>query len=193
MSFFFVSESPGKSTCLHHYGLWRQDGVWDITMNQNFWVEKILREHTVRRMDERTMDYYRDPVRKAEWREPLFWWALDVSLNGDCPATDWAIEHYNEWYLKKEIPTMECYCHPGEVANEYDVRWRVEHLKNHETAFVGTGIHFVQEDNPEFIGRAIADWYRRNISTDPHIWSTDAGPNDDMFPVNNKCCQRLKR
>ena len=39
-------------------------------MNQNFWVEKILREHTVRKIDERTMDYYRDPVRKEEWREP---------------------------------------------------------------------------------------------------------------------------
>ena len=32
-----------------------------------------------------------------------------------------------------------------------------------ETQFVGYGRHFIQEDNPEPIGRGIVDWYRRNF------------------------------
>jgi haloalkane dehalogenase len=31
-----------------------------------------------------------------------------------------------------------------------------------ETAFVGEGLHFIQEDQPDAIGRAVADWLRRN-------------------------------
>jgi haloalkane dehalogenase len=136
-------------------------------------------------MDERTLDYYRDPFRKAEWREPLFWWAMDVGLGGDAPASDYAINHYNEWYLKKTIPSLEIYGHPGEVTNEYDVRWRVERLKNHETVFVGPSLHFIQEDHPEAIGRAIADWYRRHLAPKSNVWMTDVGPEDTM-PKNLK-------
>ncbi len=180
-----AKERPGKASAIHHYLIWRQTGTWDLTINQNFWVEKILQEHTVRKIDERTMDYYRDPFRKAEWREPLYWWAVDISLDGDAPATEYAMNHYNEWYLKKTIPSMEVYGFPGEGTNEYDVRWRVENFKNHETAFMGPGLHFVQEDHPEIIGRAIADWYRRNLAPKSNVWMTDVGP-ADMLPKNLK-------
>jgi haloalkane dehalogenase len=35
-------------------------------------------------------------------------------------------------------------------------------ISNLETAFVGEGLHFIQEDQPDAIGRAVADWLRRN-------------------------------
>ncbi len=34
-------------------------------------------------------------------------------------------------------------------------------IRNIEAQFVGDGRHFIQEDNPEAIGRGIVDWYRR--------------------------------
>jgi haloalkane dehalogenase len=37
----------------------------------------------------------------------------------------------------------------------------VERAKNIQTAFVGAGRHFIQEDQPEMIGRTVADWRRR--------------------------------
>jgi haloalkane dehalogenase len=40
-------------------------------------------------------------------------------------------------------------------------------LKSVETAWVGHGIHFLQEDNPEAIGRAVAEWLRRVVLTAP--------------------------
>ncbi len=53
------------------------------------------------------------------------------------------------------------YVSPGRVMPLKTAEWAVENLKNLETAFVGYGIHFIQEDNPEAVGRAIAEWYRR--------------------------------
>lgn len=38
-----------------------------------------------------------------------------------------------------------------------------EEFPNLETHFLGVGYHFVQEDHPHRIGRAITDWYRRNF------------------------------
>ena len=35
-------------------------------------------------------------------------------------------------------------------------------LKNIETAFSVGGLRYIQEDQPEAISRAIADWLRRN-------------------------------
>jgi hypothetical protein len=49
-------------------------------------------------------------------------------------------------------------------------------LKNHETAFVGPALHFVQEDQPAATGRAIAEWYRRHFAKDRNKWFTDAHP-----------------
>ncbi len=36
---------------------------------------------------------------------------------------------------------------------------KIEHL---EAAYIGQGLHFIQEDQPDAIGRAISDWMRRN-------------------------------
>jgi haloalkane dehalogenase len=36
-----------------------------------------------------------------------------------------------------------------------------ERANNIETVYIGAGLHYVQEDQPFAIGRAISDWYRR--------------------------------
>ena len=36
----------------------------------------------------------------------------------------------------------------------------VERVMNIQTAFVGEGRHFIQQDQPEMIGRTLADWRR---------------------------------
>jgi len=39
--------------------------------------------------------------------------------------------------------------------------WCEQHLPNLETVHIGPGSHYVQEDNPEAIGRNVALWYHR--------------------------------
>ena len=169
-------ERKGKAGAVHHYQLYKTDEAWDLAVNQNLFIEQVLMLHAHTKLSQRAYDTYRDPFRKPEWRKPLFMWAREVGLDGDRPYCDNAMKQYNQWLLEKEIPTLDIYVEPGEVTEEYDVRWRVEHLKNHETAFVGVGLHFIQEDRPYAAGRAIADWYRRNLASDPNVWCTDAQP-----------------
>ena len=166
----------GKAGAIEHYQLYRTDEAWDLAIKQNQFIEKTMLIHAHRKLSQREMDAYRDPFRKEEWRKPLYMWAREVSLEGDAPFTDEAMEHYNKWMLETEIPILEVYGKPGEVSEEYDIKWRAERLKNHETAFVGVCLHFVQEDQPEATGRAIADWYRRNLAPNRNVWMSDAAP-----------------
>jgi hypothetical protein len=40
-------------------------------------------------------------------------------------------------------------------------QWQQENIENHETLWVGPGIHFLQEESPEAWGRHLRDWYMR--------------------------------
>lgn len=86
------------------------------------------------------------------------------------------MKKFNKWMLETDIPFLDIYGYPGEVTEEYDVRWRAERMKNHETAYIGAGLRFVQEDQPVAVGRAIAEWYRRNLAKNRNQWFTDAKP-----------------
>ncbi len=55
---------------------------------------------------------------------------------------------------------MLFYATPGGLMREEAVEWTRQNLKNLKTVDIGSGIHFLQEDNPHRIGEAIAEWYR---------------------------------
>jgi hypothetical protein len=48
-----------------------------------------------------------------------------------------------------------------DVRNEAFADAMVDTVQNIQTAFVGEGRHFIQEDQPEMIGRTLSDWRRR--------------------------------
>ena len=47
---------------------------------------------------------------------------------------------------------------PGVIISPSTARWAEENFPNLIKVDIGKGIHFVQEDNPDGIGRALADW-----------------------------------
>ena len=166
----------GKAGAVHHYQLYKSDAAHDLAIKQNLFIEQVMQLHTFRELSQREMDAYREPFRKEEDRKPLFMWAREVGLDGDRPIADAAMKKYNKWLLETNIPVLDVYGFPGEVSEEYDVLWRTERLKNHETAFVGPCLHFIQEDQPDATGRAIAEWYRRNLAPNRNKWFTNASP-----------------
>jgi haloalkane dehalogenase len=60
------------------------------------------------------------------------------------------------------IPVLLAYAEPGVLVPPQAVPFYTGLIQNLETAFVGQGLHFIQEDQPAAIGRALADWLRRN-------------------------------
>lgn len=135
----------------------------DDVIVQNLFIEKTLPGHTFRKYRQFEMDQYREPFKDPANRKPLLKWPQLIPIEGVPASTQNVITNVNKWLLQKDFPTIHCYGEPGDVNSIDDVQWLADRLKNHETAYVGVGLHFIQEDHPKELGRAISDWYRRHF------------------------------
>ena len=83
--------------------------------------------------------------------------ALSKPING--VATMQGIEKFMG---ETTMPVLLAYAEPGAIIPPQLVDWYRGKIKRLETAYIGQGLHFIQEDQPDAIGRALADWIRRN-------------------------------
>ena len=70
------------------------------------------------------------------------------------------IGEYNERLQQSELPKLLLYANPGALLTKPMVEWCKGSLKNLTAVDVGRGSHFIQEDVPDAIGRALAEWYQ---------------------------------
>ena len=68
------------------------------------------------------------------------------------------IEHFMR---TTDLPMLLLYADPGVLVSPDVADWFAGNVKSIESVYVGQGLHFIQEDQPYAIGRAIADWLRR--------------------------------
>ena len=135
-----------------------QEVGWDMIVNQNFFVEKVLPGSIVRDLTEEEMDRYRGPFTDPDSRRPLWRWPNEIPIAGQPEDVTAIVQSYNGWLQETDIPKILFYAHPGAIIQEPLVTWCREHLKNLETVDIGPGIHFLQEDNPHLIGKELARW-----------------------------------
>lgn len=133
----------------------------DLVMGQNFFIEQIIPSAVMRDLTEAEMAAYRAPFPTVESRKPVWVWPNEIPIAGEPAATHAAVEAYVGWLLESDLPKLHIYASPGAINPPEVAAWLASNLKNIETAFVGGGLHYIQEDQPEAIGRAVADWHRR--------------------------------
>jgi haloalkane dehalogenase len=66
-----------------------------------------------------------------------------------------------KWLQQTDLPKLLVHADPGLLIPAQAVDRYRQQLPNLETAFVGPGLHYIQEDQPEKIGQAIAQWMER--------------------------------
>ncbi len=132
-----------------------------MLMDENAFIERILPGGVMRDLTEEELDAYRAPFKSRESRKPIWRWPNEVPIGGEPVSTTQIVENYSRWMLGTDTPFLLLYVSPGSLLPLSSVDWLTENLNNIETVFVGGGLHYIQEDQPEFIGRAIADWLRR--------------------------------
>ena len=135
-----------------------------ILMDQNMFVEKLLPSQVIRGLTEAEMEVYRAPYATRESRLPILMWPVELPF-ADGPEDNKAlIRSYVKWFENSPLPKLLFYGDPGAILNPERAMALAERLPNIETHYVGFALHFLQEDHPHVIGRAIADWHRRNIA-----------------------------
>ena len=89
-------------------------------------------------------------------------WPRQVPIAGKPESTLNVLNAIGKFMGETNMPVLLMYADPGVVVPPKAVDWYVKKIRRLETAFLGQGLHFIQEDQPEAIGRALADWMRRH-------------------------------
>ncbi len=136
----------------------------ELLINQNLFVEQLLGQGALtRQLSKAELDVYRAPFVDPATRFPIYVWPNELPINGKPARNVAAVLAVGEWLKTSTMPKLLQYASPGAIVPPQAAGWMAENYPNIETQFVGYGAHYIQEDNPEAIGRGIADWYRRNF------------------------------
>lgn len=64
--------------------------------------------------------------------------------------------------MRSPLPKLLLTAEPGALIRAPMIAWCKEHLPNLEVVAVGAGVHYLQEDEPDAVGRALAEWRARH-------------------------------
>lgn len=134
----------------------------EMIIKNNMFVTEILPGFVNRPLGEAAMAAYTAPFMVEADREPVLAWPQEVPIAGEPAATVDALQKIDAFMSETDLPVLLLYAEPGALVPPQAVPWYTQKIANIETGFVGQGLHFIQEDQPDAIGRAIQDWVRRH-------------------------------
>lgn len=132
----------------------------EMIMQQNFFVEQFLPNAIMRPISQEEMAVYRSPYPTPESRKPVWKWPNEIPISGSPANVHNIVSNYHQWLQTTQIPKLLLAVTPGIMIKEAEVAWAQENMKNLEVVNVGNGLHFIQEDSPDAIGKAISNWYQ---------------------------------
>ncbi len=148
------------------FGAFRTPGTgWLTVMALNLFVKRVLPETVARTMSKEEIAKYAEPFPTIASRKPLLAWPREIPIAGRPADVHAAVNEYVDWLQQTDLPKVLLHAKPGALITAGSVRWCQGHLSNLDTVDVGRGIHFIQEDNPDGIGRGVANWYLERVAS----------------------------
>ncbi|GAA3773180.1 haloalkane dehalogenase [Streptomyces chiangmaiensis] len=136
----------------------RSEAGEEMVLQDNFFVEEILPKAVLRTLSEEEMAEYRRPFAEpGEGRRPTLTWVRQIPIDGEPADVAEIATSYADWLATSSVPKLFVKAEPGALlaggANLEFARGLPA-----QTEVTVPGVHYVQEDSPDEIGRAIADW-----------------------------------
>jgi haloalkane dehalogenase len=133
----------------------------DLVLQKNAFVDRILPASIERRLTDEEMERYRRPFREpGESRRPTLTWPREIPIDGQPPDVVAIVEAYAAWLAGHDVPKLFVNADPGSILvgaqRDFCRGW-----PNQREVTV-KGLHFVQEDSPAAIGRAVAEFVARD-------------------------------
>ena len=128
----------------------------EMVIEKNLFVEAVLTGSMIRDLTEEEKNEYRRPFLVPEHRRPTLTWPREIPLAGEPADVVQIVSDYAEWISESDIPKLFINADPGAILTgaqrEFCRSWP------NQTEITVVGNHFMQEDSPHEIGKAIADW-----------------------------------
>ena len=137
----------------------RSDAGENLVLEKNYFVEKVLPGSIIRTLDSDEMNEYRRPfLSSGEDRRPTLSWPREIPIEGQPRNVCQIVNEYAEWMKTNNIPKLFINAEPGAITTG-KIRDFCRSWKN-QTEVTVKGIHFIQEDSPDEIGKALSKWYK---------------------------------
>ena len=129
-----------------------------MVLQDNFFIEQILPKAILRTLSDAEMAEYRRPFAEpGEGRRPTLTWPREIPIEGEPADVSAIAAAYADWLATSDVPKLFVKAEPGLLiagGANLDFARRLPA----QTEVTVSGLHFIQEDSPNEIGRAIASW-----------------------------------
>jgi len=139
----------------------RSEAGEQMVLQDNFFVEKILPGAILRTLSAEEMAEYRRPFAEpGEGRRPTLTFPREIPIDGDPADVAAIVSAYADWLSTSDVPKLFLKAEPGALLA---VGANLERARSwpSQTEVTVAGVHFIQEDSPDEIGHAIAEWMKR--------------------------------
>lgn len=138
----------------------RSGGGEAMILQKNMFVERVLPGSVIRRMSDDEMAEYRRPfLNPGEDRRPTLTWPREIPIEGEPADVVKIVQDYSAWLAQSAVPKLFINADPGSILTGR--QREVCRAWPNQTEVTAQGLHFLQEDSPDEIGRAVADFVRR--------------------------------
>ena len=133
-----------------------------MVLDKNIFVERVLPSSVLRDLTDEEMNVYRRPfLEPGESRRPTLTWPRQIPIEGEPNDVHDIVAGYSAWLAASDIPKLLVNAEPGSILvgaqRDFCRTWK----KQQEVTVAG--MHFLQEDSPDEIGNAIAEWRKQII------------------------------
>jgi haloalkane dehalogenase len=131
-----------------------------MILEQNFFIERALPPTILRGLTDEEMAQYRRPfIEPGEGRRPMLSFPRQVPINGEPADVAEIYQAYARWLEQSPVPKLFINCdHPSAILTgtlrEYCRTWPAQ------TEVTMHAFRWPQEDCPDELGSAIANWLR---------------------------------
>jgi len=130
----------------------------DLILKRNIFIEAVLPGSIMRKLSEEEMAHYRAPFLREEDRQPTLNWPRQIPVAGEPANIVALVEQYADWLRDSPLPKLFINAEPGSILvgaqREFCRSWP------NQTEVTVNGVHFIQEDSADDIGKAVAIWLK---------------------------------
>lgn len=129
-----------------------------LVLDENVFVETVLPRGVIRKLDDEEMAVYRAPFLERDARLPTLAWPRQIPIEGDPADVTAIVKNYGAWLAQSAIPKLLILGDPGAIitgrTRDFCRTWP------NQREIIVRGRHFLQEDSPDQIGTALAEFVR---------------------------------
>ena len=136
------------------------DKNYMMVLEKNIFIERVLPSTIMRELTDAEMDEYRRPfLNSGEDRRPTLSWPRQIPIQGEPKEVVEVVQNYSEWLSSSDLPKLFINADPGSILignqREFCRSWP------NQTEVTVKGLHFLQEDSPDEIGKEISSFVSR--------------------------------